>query len=48
MTAGTETGAAVALHVPPHHGFPAAYTHLDLDRALAGIEGAMEEVKGGT
>jgi len=38
----------VYFHVSPHHGFSAAHTHLDLDRALEGIEGAMEEVKGGT
>jgi glutamate-1-semialdehyde 2,1-aminomutase len=31
--------------VSPHHGFSAAHTEADLDRALEVIEGAMDEVK---
>ncbi len=31
--------------VSPHHGFSAAHTEADIDRALEAIEGAMNEVK---
>jgi glutamate-1-semialdehyde 2,1-aminomutase len=34
----------VYFHVSPHHGFSAAHTEADIDRALEGIEGAMWEV----
>jgi glutamate-1-semialdehyde 2,1-aminomutase len=35
----------VYFHVSPHHGFSAAHTEADIDRALEGIEGAMGDVK---
>lgn len=35
----------VYFHVSPHHGFSAAHTSEDLDRALEGIEAAFWEVK---
>jgi glutamate-1-semialdehyde 2,1-aminomutase len=35
----------VYVHVSPHHGFSAAHTEADIDRALDGIEGAMSDVK---
>ncbi|MCS7056924.1 MAG: aminotransferase class III-fold pyridoxal phosphate-dependent enzyme [Thermoflexales bacterium] len=33
------------VHVSAHHGFSAAHTEADLDRALEAIEGALEDVK---
>jgi glutamate-1-semialdehyde 2,1-aminomutase len=35
----------VYFHVAAHHGFSAAHSEADLDRALAGIEGAMADVR---
>jgi glutamate-1-semialdehyde 2,1-aminomutase len=35
----------VYFHVAAHHGFSAAHTEADLDRALAGIAGALEDVR---
>jgi glutamate-1-semialdehyde 2,1-aminomutase len=35
----------VYVHVSPHHGFSAAHTQADIDRALDAIEGAMADVK---
>jgi len=29
----------------PHHGFSAAHTEADMDRALVGIEGALSDVR---
>jgi glutamate-1-semialdehyde aminotransferase len=34
----------VYFHVATHHGFCAAHTEADLDRALEGIAGALEEL----
>jgi hypothetical protein len=35
----------VYLHVSPHHGFSSAHSESDIDRALDGMEGALEDVK---
>jgi len=35
----------VYFHVAAHHGFSAAHSEADLDRALGGIEGAMADVR---
>jgi glutamate-1-semialdehyde 2,1-aminomutase len=35
----------VYVNVSPHHGFSAAHTDADLDRALEGIEGALGDVR---
>jgi len=34
------------VHTSAHHGFSAAHTEADLDRALEAIEGALQDVKG--
>jgi len=35
----------VYVHVSPHHGYSAAHTEQEVDRALEGIEGAMADVR---
>ena len=37
----------VYFHVSAHHGFSAAHTEADLDRALEAVEGALADVKRG-
>ncbi len=42
------TRRGVYLHPSPHHGFSAAHTEADMDRALEGIEGALSDVRQAT